>query len=515
MSKTARGRGRPELQPGTVLVVGSSGKGTTCRMLAEMARGAGLQPVLAADDDRHRPGVGGALITRAGAGRVPDSPRSIALIDAAASALPDLLRQVPHPAAVVCTNILRGQPDSYTGAEAVTARLERAIRSLPASTTLVLNADDPRVAGLAADLPNPRVFFGISDRVQGRMRPDPTAEAHDCPRCGGRLSYTCVYYAHLGHWACDGCGRDRPEPHVVVTKVSLAGSTSSRLQVAADSVKAVLDVPLPGMYNAYNALAAVAVARHLGLPAWSLRAIETVSPGPMRMERANVAGRVVHLAVATNAIGYTEVLRAILGDGEPRRMLLGLGAGQGPPQDISWIWDVDFESLAGLVPAPIVSGNRAGDLGVRLRYAGWLGDAPSRGDSAGVRIEPDPIRAARLAIDGTPPGQPLWIVSTPAALAEIRRWLRQHDFSRDPEAQQPGQVRTSRVSVVRAAIQLSGPRLAGSRPPRPKLSGPQPSGPPRSAAQAAASLPIGPRQDRRRRRGWRSARQSGQAGAAR
>ena len=111
-------------------------------------------------------------------------------------------------------------------------------------------------------------------------------------------------------------------------------------------------------------------------------------------------------------------------------MLLGLGECAGQQPDTSWIWDVDFESLTGLAPAPVISGTKAADLAVRLKYAGWLGDGQDRGQSAGAIIEPDPVRAVRAAIAATPPGQPLWIVSTSTALREIRRWLRQQASAR-------------------------------------------------------------------------------------
>ena len=525
--QATRGYGRAAFRPGSVLVTGSSGKGTTCHLVAQVLRAAGLHPVVAATGASPWSGVADALLTRKRTGRRRNDPRAIGLVEVDAAALPGLVRRVRHPAALVCTNILGGQPDDNPADTALPALLERAMRSLPATTTLILNADDPRVAELAPDLPNPRLYFGMSDPVHGRVRPDPTAEVARCPRCGSQLSYARAYYAHLGHWACGRCCLSRPEPDVTVTKIGLVGSSSSRLQVKTTSAKAVLEVPLPGMYNAYNALAAVAVAKHLGMPAWSLRAIDNASGGPMRMERTHAAGHEVLLAVATNATGYSEVLRAILGDGEPRRMLLGLSTRRRQP-DVSWIWDVDFEALAGLVPAPIVCGNRAADLGVRLKYAGWLGDGRHQGQSAGATIEPDPIRAVRAAIADTPPGQPLWIVSTATALAEIRRWLLQLDDVPDQAAGLAGQNRDSGRAGGRLATRLTrprfaGPRIAASRPTRPRLagaglggaqpSGPQPSAPPRSAALSPALPPSRARPDRGDRPG-RSAR-PGQAGAAR
>jgi lipid II isoglutaminyl synthase (glutamine-hydrolysing) len=112
------------------------------------------------------------------------------------------------------------------------------------------------------------------------------------------------------------------------------------------------------------------------------------------------------------------VLRALLRDGRPKHMLLALNDRDDEP-DVSWIWDVDFESVCGLVPSAVLSGNRASDLAVRLKYAGWIDADPAR-----ITVEPDPVAALRLALAGAPAGQPLWVVGTYQALWQLRDWLR-------------------------------------------------------------------------------------------
>jgi len=431
-----------EIPRGTTMVTGSNGKGTTCRMLAQVMRAAGLHPVLNQEGSNQRSGLATAMVARAApTGHLPADGQAIGLFEVDEGSFPEILPHVGRPRAVVVTNIFRDQLDRYFEPAYIKALLERAMQDLPADTTLVLNADDPRVAYLAPDLPNPRLYFGMSDTELSRASADPTSDSPRCPRCAGELAYECIFYAHLGHWACAACGLARPEPDVRGTKIDLIGSSSTRLQVMTPTADTVLEIPLPGLYNAYNALAAVTAATEGRLPDWSFSAIETVTAGSFRMERVQVTGHDVYLALAKNANGYTEVLRAVLGDGEPKRMLLGLNDCPGKQPDTSWIWDVDFDALTGLVPAPVVSGNRAADLAVRLKYAGWLG-GPGRDRRYGqdVVIEPDPVRAFQAAIAATPPGQPLWIVSTSIVLMAIRRWLRQQGYVRELWREQSGQV---------------------------------------------------------------------------
>ena len=152
-------------------------------------------------------------------------------------------------------------------------------------------------------------------------------------------------------------------------------------------------------------------------------------------------GREVRLALAGNPGGYTEMLQALLGDGQPKHMLLALNVRAGhrgrsghPGRpgsyrpDVSWIWDIDFESLRGLAGAAVVSGNRATDLAVRLKYAGWLAAKAGAGP-ADIAVEPDPVRGFQLALARTPAGQPVWALSNSLILGRLGDWLLRQGYA--------------------------------------------------------------------------------------
>jgi len=169
-----------------------------------------------------------------------------------------------------------------------------------------------------------------------------------------------------------------------------------------------------------------------------LSAVEGVTTDFFRMERMTIGAREVHLALANNPNGYTEALQDMLGDGQPKHILLGLNDRASNQQaDVSWIWDVDFESLRGLVPAAVLSGNRATELAVRLKYAGWLGaeggpegsPAPGSTEATDIVVEPDPLRALQLALGRTPPDQPVRVVSSYFAPWQMRSWLRRQGYA--------------------------------------------------------------------------------------
>jgi lipid II isoglutaminyl synthase (glutamine-hydrolysing) len=428
-----------EIPGGAVLVTGSNGKGTTCRMLAQVMLASGLHPLVNSEGANQRTGLATTMVAHAAvSGHLPPDSLAIGLFEVDEGSFPEILPQVSRPKAVVFTNIFRDQLDRYLEPAYIKGLLEQAMRNLPAETALVLNADDPRVAFVAPEAGNPRLYFGIEDPALSRGEADPTSDFPRCPRCDGELAYTCVYYAHLGHWACRDCGLARPEPQVRLTKADLAGSCSTRLLVATPAAETMLEVPLTGLYNAYNALAAAAAASQCQLPERALQAIEQITPGLFRMEKVRVAGHDVYLALAKNANGYTEVLRAVLLDGQPRRMLLGLNDSPGKQPDTSWIWDVDFASLTGLMPGPVVSGNRAADLAVRLKYAGWAGPGHDSPGNTHLAVEPDPVRAFQTALARTHAGQPMWVVSTSGVLWELRRWLARQGYVRELWRDQAG-----------------------------------------------------------------------------
>src|SRR5258708_14096622 len=170
------------------------------------------------------------------------------------------------PRVLVITNLFRDQMDRYFELDALARRIGAAIATLPVATTLVLNADDPIVAYLGEGYRGAVLTFAVDDPSVGGTLAQPIAPAPRCPRCTHPLRYARVILAHVGDWRCDHCGLKRPRPAIGAATVQL-GPNESRLHLAGTVGSAIADVglPLPGLYNAYNALAAIAAARALDI----------------------------------------------------------------------------------------------------------------------------------------------------------------------------------------------------------------------------------------------------------
>ncbi len=129
----------------------------------------------------------------------------------------------------------------------------------------VLNADDPLVADLGRGRRDV-VYFGLEDDSQALSELQHAADSKHCRNCGHAYVYEAIYLGHMGRYHCPSCGRARPEPQVAATRVELRGMKGSRVELRTPAGPLTLELPLPGLYNVYNAVGAVATALRLGVP---------------------------------------------------------------------------------------------------------------------------------------------------------------------------------------------------------------------------------------------------------
>jgi UDP-N-acetylmuramyl tripeptide synthase len=288
------------------------------------------------------------------------------------------------------------------------------------------NADDPLVAGLiAADQPaRPHLFsYGISDPAVGTPTLPHAADARLCPRCGAALRYQLVFYGHLGHYACSSFDFARPDPTVSATSVELLGDAGSNLTIATPEGVIRARLHLPGLYNVYNALAAVAVSTALGIRRDTIsRGVETFTTAFGRLERIQVEDRQLFLALVKNPVGFTEVLRTVLARPGRRTLLIAINDLFADGTDVSWLWDVEFERLQDRVNVVVCTGLRAEDMAVRLKYAGV--------DPDRIKIEGDLRRSIELALAAAEPAETVYVLPTYTAMLGLRDILRQTGYVR-------------------------------------------------------------------------------------
>jgi UDP-N-acetylmuramyl tripeptide synthase len=261
------------------------------------------------------------------------------------------------------------------------------------------------------------IFFGVDDPGVGGSVPQAISDATRCPRCRSPLRYGRVVLAHVGDWSCPSCGLARPPRDVAATKVVLGESWSEIvLGGTVGSAFEAVRVPIPGLYNAYNAVAAIAAARALDIAlAEASRALANFRPAFGRLETAEVKGRTVRLVLVKNPAGFNAAIAALLETGRKPRVLAALNDRDADGRDVSWIWDADFETLAPAVQHAVITGVRGRDLALRFKYAGLAKERMEVVDDWSGAID----RAVSLA----PEGGELVVLATYTAMQALRHAL--------------------------------------------------------------------------------------------
>ena len=399
------------LSQGAAVVSATNGKTTTTAMAAEI-----LEPRWRLAWNRS----GANLVSGVASTLLAQRDAELGLLEVDEGALPEVVRRV-RPRAVVLGNLFRDQLDRYGELELIADRWRQATAALPEGTALVLNGDDPQVGSLADG--HAGVVFGIDDPRHAHPALQHAADSRYCVRCGRPYEFAAAYVGHLGDYRCPACGHARPRLDVRATEIELDGleAASFTLETPAGSTRVRL--PLPGLYNVYNALGAAALAHALDVPLDEIRdGLERFGAAFGRFERIAAGDRTVLVLLIKNPAGANEVVRTLALGGPPPLLLVALNDAIADGKDVSWIWDVDLEPLLATTEHMIASGDRAAELGVRCVYGGL--------DEERLEIEPSLERALDRGLALTPPGGELVVLPTYTAMLALQRLVAERGWSK-------------------------------------------------------------------------------------
>jgi UDP-N-acetylmuramyl tripeptide synthase len=418
------------LERGSVVISATNGKTTTAAMVASILERGGTRLVHNRAGANMAGGIASALAAasrRGGRALTGD----FGLFEVDEFWLGAVVEEL-EPRAMLLGNLFRDQLDRYGELETIADRWAAVVAA--SSASLVLNADDPLIADLGRTSSGPAspqphhggrragacVYFGVDDDSLALPELQHASDSKHCRRCGHAYVYTAVYLAHLGHYRCPNCGQERPEPAVVATGVELRGIRSAAFTLRGRRV----ELPLPGLYNVYNALGAAALTLSLGVSLDDVVAgLEGVAPAFGRAETLDL-GRPTSLLLVKNPAGANEVLRTLALEAGQLDILGVLNDRTADGRDVSWVWDADWELLVPHVRRMTCAGTRAAELALRMKYAGLPAER--------IRVVEalEPALDAALA-DGERSGDeraargsaPLYVVPTYTALLELRELL--------------------------------------------------------------------------------------------
>jgi len=411
-----------QLSRGCLAVTGTNGKSTTSGLLASILKQAGYQVIHNRQGANLIAGITAAFIEAAELNGSLQG--NFGLLEVDEAALP-LLVKVINCQSIVVTNLYRDQLDRYGELDKTAKLIAQGIQEKNSSA--ILNADDPNVCNLFC--PATKVFYGLNYNSANSKQNTNNGDAHNqpshevsteeisyCPQCGHEITYA-LSENLTGAWGCPQCNYKRPPLDFYASEIELfAAHSKLTLSTAQDSSN--ISLPLPGLFNIYNATAAGAAASHLGIDLKTIkRGLEEYKTLFGRSEKLRINDRLVIIQLIKNPAGASKSL-ASLTNSKCAKVLIAINDNLADGRDISWLWDANFEVLSDIGSSFIVSGQRAQDMAVRLKYAGV--------DSSNITCTPSISLALEQALQEMPTESTLWLLPTYTALLEIQKILKQY-----------------------------------------------------------------------------------------
>lgn len=394
-----------------IIVTGTNGKTTTSRMVEQILKDNGYDYFSNKSGANLLTGITTEFMANATPSGKPRKKWAVIECDEAAF---KAVGEYVDPEYVLVTNVFRDQLDRY-GEVTTTLNNIRIGLSHCHRATVCLNADCSMTASLAEDIDNRILFYGVNTPIY-RSRVHEASDAPYCIHCQHEYSYEYITYGHLGKYHCAHCGYTRPEPEVCVEEVLVSDGTHSEIVINTGEESATATIHLPGGYNIYNGISALCLAKALGLTtAQSAGSLADFEVGFGRMEAFDLGSAKARMILVKNPAGCNQVLNFLSNLSEPAVFVVLLNDNFADGRDVSWIWDVDFETLQTIedkLDRIYVSGIRAYDMATRLKYAGLAREKLTVIEDYGQLL--DTISAQTL---------PIYIMPTYTAMMDLRALL--------------------------------------------------------------------------------------------
>ena len=400
----------------TVAITGTNGKTTTARMIEEGFARQGKNYFANRSGANLLSGITTEFVMNSTL--FGKCKKEYAVIECDEAAAVKVFPQL-KPQVVIVLNLFRDQLDRYGEVTHTLSNIRTALSSLPEPITLCLNADCSLTASLADDLDHKARFFGIDKGAVPSGKKSELSDASHCIRCKTEYEYDYITFGHLGGFRCPKCGYRRAEADYAVTDVAQQRADGSSIVIRADGKRYLAEVNLPALYNIYNAIAAIAAMTEMGITTEAaISAVANFKCGFGRMENFALGKGGAKVMLAKNPAGFNQLLSFLQNIPDKFVLVLCLNDRGADGTDISWIWDANFEelcNLAGTLEKVIVSGDRAADMAVRVKYAGV--------DPRFVTMEHD---YERLVKELETEERPIYMIPTYTAMLELRETLIRH-----------------------------------------------------------------------------------------
>lgn len=344
-----------------VVVTGTNGKTLTTALTVGILKEAYGQVLTNPSGANMITGIVSSFLTA----KKGKSGKKIAVLEIDEASLPRITQYI-KPSLFVFTNIFRDQMDRYGEIYTTYQLIIDGAKNAPEATILA-NGDSPLFA--SKELVNPVKYYGFNTEDHEPQLAHYNTEGILCPKCQAILQYRLNTYANLGHYICLNCDFKRPELDYQLTALTKTTNVSSAFVIDGQEYS----INVGGLYNIYNALAAVSVAEFFGLSPEQIKAGFEKSRAVFgRQETFSIGDKSCTLVLIKNPVGASQALEMIKLADYPFTLSVLLNANYADGIDTSWIWDANFELIQEMDITEINAGGvRHSEIARRLRVSGY------------------------------------------------------------------------------------------------------------------------------------------------
>lgn len=397
-----------------IMVTGTNGKTTTTKIISKLLSCQNISHICNKSGANLVPGITTTFIEGHSIWGKPK--KTTALIEIDEAAFFKISKMISSIDYLIVTNFFRDQLDRYGELYTTLKGVHDGLSNLSCKH-LILNADDSLSSSLAKDFYSDVIYYGFDCDAYSPNAPILNTDANFCIFCKNKYSYTNHVYGHLGGFYCDNCGYQKKDTAISCSMVQELSPSSShiRFKILSDEYSARIN--LPGLYNIYNALAAISLAYSLQISvAKIIDSIQSFESSFGRMECIPVGDKYIKLILVKNPAGFNQVINYLQSDNDNLNVAFLLNDNPADGTDVSWIWDVNLEDLCSDNMNVLVGGTRLFDMATRLKYAGI---SPSN-----ISAFSDYSKLIDEGLNLTKPGQSFYILPTYTALLKVRNILK-------------------------------------------------------------------------------------------
>jgi len=429
-----------------ITVTGTNGKTTTSHMITSMLRSLGYEVINNVSGANLPTGITTTFLCEKPSSKA-DPDKIVYVLETDEAAFARIAGDL-KPKVCLVTNLFRDQLDRYGELTHTRDLIAKGIDD--ANARMVLNADDSLVASMGKTRGDRASYYGIDLHTMlenNRLHPnksmlEASTDASFCPDCNARYEYTARSFGHLGDYRCPKCGFKTPAKRFEISfdpsgNMSAEGFEFDMKDNKTD--KSVgMNLKIAGSHNLYNSCAAVAAVTAFlegekgeddgEIFEAACNAQGSVEAAFGRMEKIAVGNKYICILLVKNPVGLDRSLSFVAESEDADSLMLVLNSNDADGKDVSWIWDVDFESKADALPSNIyVSGQRYGDMMLRVSYSGRNIDGYGSLEYATTLL--------KGALADCPDGKCIYILPNYTAMLDLRgrlvKELKLKDFWKD------------------------------------------------------------------------------------